>query len=61
MSREWLSDAFQALSDVEVDRMHKYIDNKGKTLVRGPATIPGPDGNLISVGQACGCLRRMTW
>lgn len=49
MNREWLSDAFQQIPDSEIERIHKYLDNKGKNVIRGPTTIAGPDGTLVNV------------
>lgn len=51
MNREWLSDAFQQIPDSEIERIHNYLDNKGKNVIRGPTTIAGPDGTLVNVSK----------
>ena len=49
MGRDWITDRLPKISDDQLKFVHEYIDNKGKNVVRGPATVKGPDGRLIDV------------
>lgn len=49
MGRDWITDRLPKISDEQLKFVHEYIDNKGKNVLRGPATVKGPDGRLIEV------------
>jgi hypothetical protein len=50
MSRDWLTDRLPEIPEEELRAIHEYMDNKGKNVIRGPTTITGPNGKLISLG-----------
>jgi hypothetical protein len=43
MGRDWVTDQIE-WEEEELENVHAFVENRGKNLVRGPATVPGPDG-----------------